>query len=146
MTVFRVVLDTNIVVSGLLWSGPPHALLTHALHGKIQLSTSRVLVDELLRTLQRPKFRPRLRSLDMDPKSLCDYYRCLAVEIVPMAIPPTILADLSDDAVLACALTCKADLIASGDTHLLALREFRNIPILDPAKALLKISGHPSTP
>lgn len=47
----RLVLDTNVVVAGLLWSGPPRRLLEAAVQGEIELFSSAVLLDELAHTL-----------------------------------------------------------------------------------------------
>ncbi len=47
----RLVLDTNVVVAGLLWSGPPRRLLEAAIEGEVQLFSSEVLLSELVQTL-----------------------------------------------------------------------------------------------
>lgn len=51
----RLVLDTNVVVAGLLWSGPPRRLLEAAVRGEVELFGSAGLLDELARTLGYPK-------------------------------------------------------------------------------------------
>lgn len=53
----RLVLDTNVVVSGLIWDGPPKRLLDLAVRGDIALFSSTVLLDELAGVLERRKFR-----------------------------------------------------------------------------------------
>ncbi|MDO8413910.1 MAG: putative toxin-antitoxin system toxin component, PIN family [Gallionellaceae bacterium] len=52
----RLVLDTNIVASGLLWNGPPARLIDAAQADEVELCTSRILLVELARILQRAKF------------------------------------------------------------------------------------------
>ncbi len=56
----KVVADTNVVVSGLLWHGPSRQVLDAACAGSIQLFTTTVLLAELQDVLRRPKFAERL--------------------------------------------------------------------------------------
>ena len=52
----------------------------------------------------------------------------------------TLIAELDDDHVLACALAARAEIVVSRDPHLLNLKHYQDIPILDPAQALLRIA------
>lgn len=63
----------------------------------------------------------------------------MAAVVVPAIIPPTIVDDLDDDAVLACAVAAEADYVVSGDLHLLKLKQFRNIPIVTPTQAVERL-------
>lgn len=67
-------------------------------------------------------------------------YAELASLVEPMPIPPTIIADPDDDHVLACALAAEAELIVSGDRHLLGLGVYQNIEIITAAQALERIA------
>ena len=59
----RLVLDTNIVVAGLLWNGPPRRLIELATdRGAIELFSSPALLDELARTLGSSKFATRIAA------------------------------------------------------------------------------------
>jgi len=62
----RAVLDTNVVVSALIWGGNPLALLEAAAEGRIELFTSPVLLAELETVLRRPHLMRRLRSVRGD--------------------------------------------------------------------------------
>lgn len=55
-TSVRVILDTNVLVAGLLWRGPPHVLLELARRGTLHLISSSALLTELVEVIQRPKF------------------------------------------------------------------------------------------
>ena len=134
------VLDTNILVSGLLWSGPPRQVLDAARRDEIQLFTTQVLLDELADVLGRDKFATRLKQAGVSRDTLVIGFKALANLIEPQAIPPTILDDPDDDAVLACAVPAKARIIVSGDSHLLKLANFSDISILT-ATDLLKQLG-----
>jgi len=135
----RVVLDTNILISGLLWSGPPRQILDAARRGEIELFTTQTLLDELADVLGREKFVTRLEQADVSSDTLVTGFRALATLVEPQNIPPTILDDPDDDAVLACAVASKATGIVSGDSHLLKLAKFSNIPILTAPDLLRQI-------
>lgn len=132
----RLVLDTNIVASGLLWNGTPAHLIDLAQANEVELCTSRLLLTELTRILRRAKFAKVIGASGMTLEDLVIGYAELATLVTPEAIPATVLNDPDDDHVLACALTAKADLIVSGDRHLLDLKTFREIPIVMAAEAL----------
>ena len=134
----RVVADTNIVISGLLWSGNPRRVLDAVREGTIDLFTSGVLLVELEDVLNREKFAQRLASVGASPHELVLGYAALASVIQPTSIEPVVLADPDDDAVLACALTAQAEIIVSGDSHLLRLIQYRDIPILTAAELAMR--------
>lgn len=130
----RAVADTNVVVSGLLWQGPPRRVLAQARLGTVELFTSPAMLAELQDVLMRRKFARRLALARVEPRDLVLGYAALARIILPAEIDPTIADDPDDDAVLACALAARADVIVSGDRHLLKLREFQGIRILRAAE------------
>src|SRR4051794_24518865 len=111
----RVVIDTNIVVSGLLWHGPPRQVLDAAREGIIELYTSEDLLAELDDVLGRGKFAARLLAARVTVAELVLGYSVLAHLIEPYDIGSVVLADADDDAVLACALAAQAEVIVSGD-------------------------------
>ncbi|MGH8192116.1 MAG: putative toxin-antitoxin system toxin component, PIN family [Rhodanobacteraceae bacterium] len=132
----RLVADTNILISGLLWHGAPRQLVDAAQAGAIQFVTSQLLLDELGRVATRAKFQRRLATLEMTAAELLAAYAEKAACVVPAAISPTILRDPDDDAVLAAALGGHAQMIVSGDGDLLDLRQFSRIPIMTVNAAL----------
>ena len=137
----RVVLDTNIVVSGLLWHRAPRALLDVARETKIDLFTSAWLLDELSDVLPRAKLQAKVRASGLSSSELLTGYAQLARLVLPASVPPVVLSDPDDDHVLACALAARADLIVSGDSDLLTLKSYQGIPILAPARALERVAG-----
>ena len=133
----RLVLDTNVVVAGLLWSGPPRHLLDLAIDKAATLFTSPALLDELSRTLLYPKFAKRIEQYGTTPPALAAYYSALVTLLSPTQVPRVVAHDADDDQVLACAVVAQADLIVSGDKHLLGLGgTYQDIPIVTPAQAV----------
>ena len=127
----RLVLDTNIVASGLLWNGTPARLIEAAQADEVELCTSRILLAELARILQRAKFIKIISATGLSIQDLVMGYVELTTLVTPMPISPTILRDPADDHVLA----ADADLIVSGDKHLLEIKAYQNIPIITAAAA-----------
>ena len=132
----RLTLDTNVVVSGILWDGPPARLLDFAREGQCELVTSIALLAELQRVLQRPKFAAIVSASQLSVDDLIMGYATLASVIRPSTIFPVILHDPADDQVLACGLSAGVDMIVSGDSDLLSLRVHRGIMIVGPAEAV----------
>lgn len=127
----RIVLDTNITVSALLFGGLPRRLLQSALEGELTLATSSSLLAELEQVL-RLKF-PHAPQAIWDTVALLND---LAIHVVPAEAVSVIREDPADNRVLECAVTAHADAIVSGDRHLLVLKTFRGIPILSPRVCL----------
>ena len=137
----RIVIDTNIVLSGLLWRGPPYLLLAQVGQSPgMQLFSSQALLDELADVLTRASPTKRLHQINMTAHAvLADYVRAITVLQVP-PLPQPVCRDPDDDAVLALALLAQADVIVSGDNDLLVLQSFEGIPIVTAAQALQNIA------
>ena len=132
----RCVLDTNVLVSGLLWHGNPARLIELAGEGEIQLYTSRPLLEELTDVLHRRKFAKAILATGFTVAQILSHYRRVAYRVTPVPMNQQFSRDLDDDQVLACALAAKAKLIASGDKDLLILKSFSFIPIVTAAEAV----------
>lgn len=132
----RLVLDTNIVVSGFVWGGVPRQLLDLGRDGQVALFTSSVLLDELADVLKRGKFAAMLAAQQITPAFLMQRYGMLAKLVKPETLARTVPNDADDDAVLAAALAAEAEVIATGDSDLLPLHPWRGIHILNAAEAV----------
>jgi putative PIN family toxin of toxin-antitoxin system len=139
----RAVLDTNVVLSGLLWHGTPHALLERVREGTLTFISSPALLAELAEVIARPQFETILaRSNTSRERSLIEM-RELTEAIAPPPLAEPVCRDPDDDAVLALAIAARADLIVSGDRDLLDLKNFQGIAIVTPAEALRRIETQP---
>jgi len=134
----RAVFDTNVLVSALLWHGPPHALLEQVRNGSIALITSPALLVELADVIGRAKFDAILLRANTSREQVLAQVRQLAEVVDPPPLPQPVCRDPDDDAVLALALAAKVDCIVAGDDDLLVLETFQGIAIITPAQALLR--------
>lgn len=130
----RVVLDTNVYISALLWTGVPHRLLQMAEAGDITLVTTPAIMEELREALERPKFMPRIRTLQSSVAELMEAVLSIVEVVEDLPIEPVVKRDPDDDKILACATGAQAHWIVSGDDHLLSLKSYRGISILTPSQ------------
>ncbi|MBI3298493.1 MAG: putative toxin-antitoxin system toxin component, PIN family [Elusimicrobia bacterium] len=135
----KVVLDTNVLISGLLWRGKPNRLLKAIEEGHLTLCSSKHLAEELGGVLKRKKFAGKLAERNTSVDQVLEIFEELAHFYPDLPIPPVIKEDPSDDKVLACALSSGAEWIISGDPHLLRLKSYERIEILSPDQALRKL-------
>jgi putative PIN family toxin of toxin-antitoxin system len=127
----RFVIDTNLLVSGVISAGLPRQLLDAARVGEFELCTSEVLLAEMLDVIGRDKCAKRLAQAGVVPEALVEELHRLAVVVAPISVPRVVPSDPDDDHVLAAALAGAADLIASGDRRdLLPLGSYAGIPIV----------------
>jgi uncharacterized protein len=139
--VLRLVLDTNTVVSALLWGGTPAKLVDAAQNKELALFSSPALQDELRGVLQRGKFIKNLEARKLKVDDLLGGYKALCQLVEPRPIARTSI-DPDDDEVLATALAARAHLIVSGDRkHLLILKQFAGIPIVTASEGLAMIES-----
>ena len=132
----RVVLDTNVIVSALLWQGRPGELLALAGEGEIILYASAQIMAELKATLAKPKLAPAITATGNTAKGLIASYRHLVRNTQAKAISGQVSRDSDDDAILACAIAAKAQYLVTGDNDLLVLDRYDDVQILTVAAFL----------
>lgn len=130
----RVVLDTNVWVSGLLWGGSPRRVIELAEQQQLTVFVSDRLLRELETTLKYPKLQARITKIGIPIEELLLKVR----QLVELCAAPPLLAvpnlrDPDDAIVVAIAVAISADAIVTGDDDLLVLEQFDRIPILTPA-------------
>ena len=143
----RLVLDTNIVVAGLLWNGPPRRLIELAIEGEaVELFSSPVLLDELAHTLGYSKFAARINSLGTSIAALVGQYSGLVSLVVPASVPRIVANDADDDHVIAAAVAARAELIVTGDRkHLLPIGIHQGIAIVTAREVVERIGAKGKT-
>ena len=132
MSSHRIVFDTNIFLSALLFGGKPLLVFEMARAGKILLVTAPSILAEFASILGN--------KFGWADENIRDAIRTIGrrAELVKPSKRLHVLKDDADNRVLECALEGKADYIISGDHHLLDLGEFQEIPILSAADFLKK--------
>ena len=131
----RVVLDTNVLVSALLFrGGPPARLLAAWRLGAFELLVSEYLIEELSRTWMRLATRHQRKPADLNDFLDTLRLRCALTPLDPAALIQATasgLRDPDDLPILAMLIGARADFLVTGDKDLLALEQA--YPILSPA-------------
>ncbi|MGO8989725.1 MAG: putative toxin-antitoxin system toxin component, PIN family [bacterium] len=131
----RVVLDTNVLISAILFGGKPRRILEKAIRVEIRLCLSEPMLEELKGVLQRSKFdySPEMIQIILtELMSISDFVNTSeTINIVA--------EDPEDNRILECAVAANADYVITGDSHLLKLKKYLNIDILNAAAFLEKL-------
>jgi putative PIN family toxin of toxin-antitoxin system len=134
----RVVLDTNVLVSALLFTGALSGLVPLWQNGAITVLLSRAILDEYLRVLSYPKFQLSEEEITaIVEEEILPYFEV----VQPRKRLRVARRDPSDDKFLECALAGKAEVIVSGDGDLLGLGSYRRIRIQSPAEFLAAMAS-----
>ena len=133
----KAVVDTNVVISGLFWKGPPAEILAAWLANKFEWIVSADILAEYHTTLQR------LESKYPPPTSAWSFLRGLSLSATlttPVELEQQICTDSDDDKFIAVAIAGRASTIVTGDKALLKVDGYRGLQMVKPAK-LLKMLG-----
>ena len=129
----RVTLDTNVIISALLFGGKPEQVTQYILASDAHLVLSGYIIEEIARIL-RTKF-------GLDPDLLQFLTQLLAASQLQTFDPwLNVVADSADNRVLETAVTGRADFIVTGDKLLLQVENYQDIAIITPAQFLEKVS------
>jgi putative PIN family toxin of toxin-antitoxin system len=132
-----VVLDTNVIVSALLSSkGAPAEIIRRWEAGEFDVAISPPLLSEFERVLNYPRVKKYLKHSDEEIATFLKHLGTTVITVYPQIKLEVIKADPDDDRVLECALEASAVYIVSGNSHLLDLKEYRQIVILNPVEFL----------
>lgn len=128
----RVVLDTNVYLSALLFGGPPEEILVLARAGAVTLIVSPAILDEVSAVLPR-KFDWTTAQASRARRE----FSGLAELVIPRQTISAIREDEPDNRILKCAVAGRAEVIVTGDLrHLRPLETFRGIRIVTPREFL----------
>ena len=132
----RAVLDTNVLISGLLWRGAPHECLLLAEASLYELVLAESIFDEL-----RDKLIHKFGSSTDEAEEILIGLRRRATLVTLTGRSGWVSADPDDDKFIESALIGQADVIVSGDHHLLDLSAIEGIPILTPRQFLQRLAN-----
>jgi len=121
----KVVLDTNILVSALGWRGNPHKILERVVNGEIELYACKEQLLELSRVLEYPKF-----AFSYEQKArFKEFISRVALLVEITGKLDIVVKDPSDNFIAECALVSGADLLVTGDPHLLSIKNIGKVRI-----------------
>ncbi len=133
----KIVLDTNVWVSALIWGGKPAKIVEAAEQGRIDLFVSESIVEEISRVLSYPKIEKIYR-----PQTTCRQLMEQILKNTKFVETTTKLKVINehpaDDKIIECAASAKADYIVSGDKHLLNVVAYQKTQIL-PVNEFMKL-------
>jgi len=136
----RIVCDTNVLISALLWGGTPGRILERIESDLDTLYTSQILLQELATVLNYQKIFRILERRNLSVNEILElvinHAHIVKTSSTPIRAVPE---DPDDDHVIECAVTAHADYILTGDSHLLALKVWESIPILTAGEYLERL-------
>lgn len=126
----KIVLDTNVFISGIFFSGPPYQILQAWRDNKLQIVLSQEILEEYHRVAEElvDQF-PRV-----DLRSILELLTIKAELIPSYTLVESVSDDPDDDKFLACALASKTKVVISGDKHLLRVSGYQGVEVVMPRK------------
>lgn len=133
----KIVLDTNVWLSGIFWDGESSKILEKAERKEIQIIISQDILSEIIIVLNREsKFQNYISNLRLSIEDLLRTILSISTLIETKTKLDIIKADPKDNIILEIAIEGKVEYIISYDNHLLNMIEFRNIKIIRPGEFL----------
>src|SRR3989338_10524523 len=126
----KFVLDTNTIISGLLWKGNEFQLLKHIEQEEAIFVLTNEIVAELEAVLRYPRLSKYIQQAGITVEELLAKICSLAILQLDPVEKVEVCRDRKDNKFLSCALAANADYIVSGDNDLLVLKEYKGIKIL----------------
>jgi len=124
------VLDTNVLISGVLWKGIPFQLLQWAENRKLAIYTSHEILEEVHRVLHYPKFRKYIHNMGVSSNDLFTKLISLCTIVRVTHTVKGVCVDADDEKFISCALSGNIEVLISGDKHLLDIGKYLFIRIL----------------
>jgi putative PIN family toxin of toxin-antitoxin system len=124
----KVIVDTNVFVSGIFFTGPPYRILQAWKEGQIQLVTSPSILAEYREVALR--LSERYSKIDILP--IINLVMVNAAIVEAESFTTAVCDDPDDDMFLACSIASDVQIIVSGDKHLLKLNGYHDIAIIRP--------------
>ena len=124
----RVVVDTNVFVSGVFFGGTPGRVLAAWRDGTIEVVVSREIIEEYVRV--GDELSARFPAVDLGPA--LDLVSACATMVAAPPLPEPVCSDPDDDKFLACAIAAGAPCVVSGDRGLLAASPYQQVTVIRP--------------
>ena len=125
----KIVIDTNVFVSGIFWKGAPHHLLEAWKQGRFHIVISPEILTEYWRVIDALS----LRYPGFDPAAIMELVHLNAEMVSPIAFVRPVCTDADDDKFLGAAMAAKAPYVVTGDKALLRVRTHHGVRVMTPA-------------
>ncbi len=124
----KIILDTNVLISGIFFSGPPSQILKAWQKGKIQIAISKEILSEYHRVAE--ELSKKFPSVDIS--QILELFTVHAEMVNTQELEVLVCEDPDDNMFISCALGSKSKIIVSGDKHLLKISGYQEIEVLKP--------------
>jgi putative PIN family toxin of toxin-antitoxin system len=128
----KVVLDANIFISSLYWGGNQRSVLERSIHRIDELYITREIMVEIENVLKRKKIHADINTITL----FMELIERVGNKVISKEKISNACRDKTDDKYIECAIESGADYIISGDIHLLEIKEYKGIKILNAADYL----------
>jgi putative PIN family toxin of toxin-antitoxin system len=124
----KIVLDTNVFITGIFFGGPPSQILQSWRKSQIKI----VLTEQILEEYQRvgEELSAKYPSINIEP--IIELFTIFGEFVEAKGIAETICEDPDDNKFIECAIASKSKLIVSGDKHLLKISGYKEVEVLKP--------------
>jgi len=130
----KIILDTNVFISGIFFSGPPYEILKAWRNGKFKI----VISQEILLEYQRVSEKLNKKFPMINIQTMIDLLTVKADLVISPELPIQICKDAEDDKFISCALASNLKIIITGDKHLLNVNGYEGLEIIRPREFVKK--------
>ena len=134
----KVTVDTNTLISATFWSGSSDKIISKAEIKEIEIILSNDIIKEYSKVLDYEEIQDKIKDKKLEMKRTVGKIISMSTIVVPKEKLTIVKNDPDDNIILECAKAGNVDCIVSNDKHLLKLKKFENIPILNPDKFVEK--------
>ena len=136
----EVTVDTNVLISSTFWEGDSFRIIKKVENKEIDLILSKEIIKEFFGVLRYEEIQDKIKDKNLEVKMTIDKLVSISFIIDPKEKLNVVEDDPDDDKILECAVEGDVNYIVSQDKHLLKLKEFRSIKIINPKEFLEIIS------
>ncbi len=139
----KITIDTNVLISGSLWTGASAKILERVENKEIELILSKDIIEELSKVLNYDEIKSKIKDKNLEIRRSVEKIISISTIIEPLEELNIVKEDPDDNKILECAFEGKVDFIITKDNHLLKINEFQGIKIITPEDFLKIYTSSP---
>ncbi len=128
----KITLDTNVLISATFWYGPSFSIIEKVENKELELFLSEDIISEFSRVLESDEIQQKIKGKNLEMKRTIEKIISISQITKPKEKLDIIKEDQEDNKIIECALEGKVSYLISQDNHLLKLKEFQGIRIINP--------------